>query len=190
MAKRKKSARLPASLESGRDRNKRLKLLREKRRIQAANETPEHREARLQRIRDRRRKRLDILGAMTTDKFIEEISRIVPQKPTFNDNDFGDHPAISLQKLVGIKEEVELFDEPIQSESDESEIDDEEVDLTQDTFKLNAFKIRCLDLQRHLDKAEADLKFENRRNERMRKELQELRQKALKLEDLYGIPIV
>lgn len=179
---RKKPPKIPLEFEDGRDRTKRLKKLRERRKLRIANETPQQHEARLQRLRQARKNRQIVRAAMAADKFVEEILNIKAVRPST----FEDHPAISLQKLVGLSEDMGLFHAP-EMES-ESETEDEL--SSEDNFKLNKFKIKCLELQKDIDKAEAALQYEKRRKLRMEEEMQQLRRKAIELEDLYEIPII
>lgn len=164
----------------------RLKKQRERRQRKALNESPTQHERRLERSRQARRNRQVVRAAMAADKFVEEISKVVPRQTKFQSLDFGDHPAISLQKLV-VKEEIELFHAPLEMAEEESESSESE---TEDDYRLNKYKIKCLELQRDIDKTEDALQWEKDKKVGMEREMQKLRRKAIELEDLYGIPII
>ncbi|XP_063702291.1 uncharacterized protein LOC134832245 [Culicoides brevitarsis] len=198
--KKKGFGRATKDTESGRERTKRLKHQKEVRQRFYENETPEHREERLRKAKERRQRRLAELAKETADKFVEDISRIVPkQKKKKPNEDFGDHPAISFDKFLGVKAEKidkklitkEIFSEPeenldeiVESESEEDE------DSPSESYKLNIFKVRLFDLQRKIDLAEDLLNHERLKSKKLCQEMTDLRKKALKLEEMYGIPIL
>lgn len=181
----------PAELESGRDRNKRLKKMREKRRearrLKLENETPQQREIRLERLRKNRRNREIVRAAIRADKFAAELTKIIP--PT--NDELEDHPAISMKTLVGFSVDKTLdytkFVNEEPSETEESASEGE--DVPEGTFKLNKYKVQCLKLQKELDLWKVALMHENRKKNALEEELHEIRRKARMLEDLYEIPL-
>lgn len=189
---KKKSKRVPTEFENGRDRTKRLKRQRERYLKRKETETPQEREIRAQKRRAAR-KRLEVAkGSSTTDKLIEELSQIVPRQTTFDD--IGDHPALSMQKLVGIKEEPDVFEPLMEIVPDASDTDDEsdyeEEERSFHQYKLNKYKMQCLELRRKIDLADMQLQLENRRCILLEKKLELVQQEALLLETQYGIPIL